>query len=101
MNRMFALFDNDNDGLINFSEFVRGLSTLSTKCSLDEKLECMEHGGHFERALIINDVYSIRYLLCVICQFHSEFTISMRMAMKLTRVMVISMHVEYAMVRVH
>jgi hypothetical protein len=37
--RIFAFFDQDSDGLINFSELVCGLSILC-KGSLEEKIQC-------------------------------------------------------------
>ena len=40
--RIFMFFDQDNDGLINFSELVSGLSILC-KGTLEEKTECMKH----------------------------------------------------------
>lgn len=39
MEQMFAIFDGNNDGRISFMEFLRGLSVLSTKGTLDEKLD--------------------------------------------------------------
>lgn len=35
--RMFALYDNNNDGLIGFEEFILALAALHTKPRLDEK----------------------------------------------------------------
>ena len=40
MDRIFQLFDEDTDGAITFVEFICGLSILSTKGSLDEKIQC-------------------------------------------------------------
>lgn len=37
--RIFCFFDQDRDGVINFSELVSGLSVLC-KGNLDEKIEC-------------------------------------------------------------
>ena len=37
LNRMFSLFDENNDNKINFVEFIRGLSILCTKGTLAEK----------------------------------------------------------------
>lgn len=39
LNRIFAVFDADGDGLIDFSEFVHCLSTMSSKASHEEKLK--------------------------------------------------------------
>ena len=38
VSRMFQLFDADSDGTIDFNEFVKALSTLSDRGTLDEKL---------------------------------------------------------------
>ena len=38
VSRMFQLFDADSDGTIDFKEFVRALSTLSDRGTIDEKL---------------------------------------------------------------
>lgn len=39
IDRMFALFDGNGDGNINFEEFIKGLSVLSTKGTQAEKLK--------------------------------------------------------------
>lgn len=39
LERMFQLFDDNNDGFINFEEFLEGLSILSTASSVREKIE--------------------------------------------------------------
>mmetsp|Transcript_27625 Transcript_27625/g.35898 ORF Transcript_27625/g.35898 Transcript_27625/m.35898 type:complete len:208 (-) Transcript_27625:376-999(-) len=38
LDRMFAVFDKDGDGMINFGEFVEGLSIFTTKAPAEEKL---------------------------------------------------------------
>lgn len=40
VDRIFQLFDKNTDGLINFTEFVVGISILSTKSTLEQKLHC-------------------------------------------------------------
>lgn len=40
--RLFALFDINNDGCINFKEFVMAFSMLSPQATIDEKLKCIE-----------------------------------------------------------
>lgn len=40
MERMFKLFDSDGDGMVNFEEFIKGLSVFCPTGTLDEKLEC-------------------------------------------------------------
>lgn len=42
--RMFAFYDTNNDGLIGFEEFVRGLSTLNHKNRASEKLRRVFNG---------------------------------------------------------
>lgn len=39
IDRMFDLFDHDKNGQVDFREFITGLSVLSERGSLDEKLE--------------------------------------------------------------
>lgn len=38
VDRVFQLFDKNSDGLINFAEFLTGISILSTKSTLEQKL---------------------------------------------------------------
>uniref|UniRef100_A0A6V2ZWM5 EF-hand domain-containing protein n=1 Tax=Heterosigma akashiwo TaxID=2829 RepID=A0A6V2ZWM5_HETAK len=38
LDRMFAVFDKDGDGMITYSEFVAGLSIFTTKAPAEEKL---------------------------------------------------------------
>lgn len=38
--RLFSLFDVNNDGSINFHEFVMAFSILSPRATVDEKLKC-------------------------------------------------------------
>ena len=40
LDHIFAVFDADSDGLIDFSEFIHCLSTISSKASQEEKLKC-------------------------------------------------------------
>jgi Ca2+-binding EF-hand superfamily protein len=40
LDRIFAVFDTDGDGFINFNEFIRCLSILDSKASSLEKLRC-------------------------------------------------------------
>ncbi|KAG9397400.1 EF-hand domain pair [Carpediemonas membranifera] len=37
--RLFGLFDENHDGVINFSEFVQGLSIFAPQASIDQKLK--------------------------------------------------------------
>ncbi len=37
--RLFGLFDLDHDGVVNFAEFVQGLSVFSPQASIEEKLK--------------------------------------------------------------
>lgn len=39
--RIFAMFDENRDGLINFNEFIKGLSVLSHKATVEEKVNCI------------------------------------------------------------
>jgi len=39
VDRMFQLFDGNGDGFINFSEYLNGLSALSSRGTLDEKIK--------------------------------------------------------------
>jgi serine/threonine-protein phosphatase 2B regulatory subunit len=39
VDRMFLLFDGNSDGFINFSEYLNGLSVLSSRGTLDEKIK--------------------------------------------------------------
>ncbi|KAL0480677.1 serine/threonine-protein phosphatase 2B regulatory subunit [Acrasis kona] len=39
VDRMFSLFDEDNDGTIDFREFICGLSVFCEKGTIDEKLK--------------------------------------------------------------
>lgn len=40
VNRIFQLFDKNEDNAINFNEFICGLSVLSIRGTLEEKLQC-------------------------------------------------------------
>ena len=39
MDRLFHLFDEKNHGVISFTEFIKGLSVLCTRGTLDEKIQ--------------------------------------------------------------
>ncbi len=52
LDRFFQLFDDNNDGFINFEEFVLGLSILSSKGTHDEKMECKLILSIFQRTLM-------------------------------------------------
>lgn len=41
VDRIFQLFDINNDSLISFSEFLQSISILSSKGKPDEKMRCM------------------------------------------------------------
>ena len=40
VDRIFQLFDKDNDSYITFPEFVKSVSILSSKGTMEEKLKC-------------------------------------------------------------
>merc|ERR1712126_66029 len=40
VDRMFQLFDENNDGFISFEEFLKSVSILSTKGTYEEKVKC-------------------------------------------------------------
>ena len=40
LDRFFQLFDDNSDGFINFTEFILGLSILSSNGTQDEKIQC-------------------------------------------------------------
>ena len=40
VDRLFRVFDVDDDGEISFQEFIACLSILSTKATQEEKLQC-------------------------------------------------------------
>jgi Ca2+-binding EF-hand superfamily protein len=39
--RMFAIFDKNGDGSINFHEFISGLSVFCSDATLEEKMRCV------------------------------------------------------------
>ena len=43
LHRIFSVFDSDKDGTIDFNEFIRCLSTMSSKATPEEKLKCNIH----------------------------------------------------------
>jgi Ca2+-binding EF-hand superfamily protein len=40
LDRIFTVFDSDNDGFVNFREYVQNLSILSSKAGREDKLKC-------------------------------------------------------------
>lgn len=61
IDRMFALFDTDADGFINYNEFVKGLSILDSKASSLEKLQFSFNVYDSNRDGYINedDIYDV------------------------------------------
>lgn len=58
---MFALFDADADGFINYAEFVKGVSILDSKASSAEKLQFSFNIYDSNRDGLINedDIYEV------------------------------------------
>lgn len=49
--RVFTLFDQNGDGLISFTEFIKGLAILSPNGTLEQKLKCTSNDPHWHRDL--------------------------------------------------
>ena len=54
MDRIFKVFDADDDGNISFDEFVACLSTVSNKAKPEDKLKCEYGDGSINELTVVD-----------------------------------------------
>lgn len=77
LDRIFRVFDADDDNEIIFSEYLSCMSSISSKATREEKLKC---GWHIHSARPPSPLGLLTRACCLPPQFRSRSTISMATA---------------------